>query len=146
MSEQATCHKHEDGRWLYNTGVGWHPVIEGWRFCPDCGVGFGADGSETPMVPAVTSEAVRATEFWQVLKDAVGANGLSPCCPPQEMRVILAALQQSGLGTAQWLAERLAPGGQRDNPELYATYQSAEAWRRAALRAVQPAPEPGAER
>ena len=48
---------------------------------------------------------------------------------------------------ARWLAERLAPGGQRDNPAPYASYQSAEAWRRAAYAATgEPAPEPGAER
>ena len=86
MSEQATCHKHEDGRWLYNTGVGWHPVIEGWRFCPDCGVGFGADGSETPMVPAVTSEAVRGTRLYVIAGDDPEDVCVSfvGCNPPEE--------------------------------------------------------------
>ena len=139
-------------------------------YCPTCGTRLNADGTEQAMVPAVTSEAVRETRLWRVLHGSYDkgmvdyltgsavALGLIRIVRDDgyrvreveltsEGRVILAALQQPGLAAARWLAERLAPGGQRDNPELYATYQSAEAWRRAAYAATgEPAPEPGAER
>lgn len=67
--------------------------------------------ADAPMVPAVTSEAVRATGFFRELETSIASgSGGEIRCMAHEKQTILAALQQSGAGheAAQWLAAACA--------------------------------------
>ena len=124
MSEEACYHEWDthcaDGvpKWLL--AGDW--MREG--YCPTCGTRLNADGTVTPMVPAVTNEAVRETFFFGNLSDwsrqwGVMLNGTESTPEMKEMPVnislhvgdvpiILSALQQSGAGdrAARWLAKK----------------------------------------
>lgn len=113
QSEQVTCHKRNDDE---VRGPHWECKLPGVKggwvldppFCPTCGTGLRADGTEQARCDVVTSEAVKGTEFWCHLEAAMGepqpefafVRVLAP-----EMPIIYAALQQSpALAPAQWLA------------------------------------------
>ena len=89
MSEQAKC---QCGQWRcreYDAGRVWttqkvgelvyceRPVAEVPFFCDRCGTRLNADGTVTPMVPAVAAEAVQATDLFSILwtgNDLRGVN------------------------------------------------------------------------
>ena len=112
QSEQVTCHKRNDDE---VRGPHWECKLPGVKggwvldppFCPTCGTGLRADGTEQARCDVVTSEAVKGTEFWCHLEAAMGepqpefafVRVLAP-----EMPIIYAALQQGGLAAAEWLA------------------------------------------
>ena len=144
MAEQATCNctdgpwafipagpGHEEACWVrqekpYNMGPQVHVYVpDGYPlYCDACGTRLNADGTVTPMVPAVTNEAVRETFFFGNLSDwsrqwGVMLNGTESTPEMKEMPVnislhvgdvpiILSALQQSGAGdrAARWLAKK----------------------------------------
>ena len=116
QSEQVTCHKRNDDE---VRGPHWECKLPGVKggwvldppFCPTCGTGLRADGTEQARCDVVTSEAVKGTEFWCHLEAAMGepqpefafVRVLAP-----EMPIIYAALQQGGLAAAEWLAAEIA--------------------------------------
>jgi len=57
VSEQTCAHDYSGGIWTVTLRNG--DMIVGAHGCPDCLTRLEEDGSETPMVPAVTAEAVR---------------------------------------------------------------------------------------
>ena len=80
MSEQKTC---KCGMWRFDAN---HKPLAMWQgpvcnryakdgfFCEECGTRLNADGSTTPMVPEVTSDAVRGTILYGVLCKLVDAQ------------------------------------------------------------------------
>lgn len=113
QSEQVTCHKRNDDE---VRGPHWECKLPGVKggwvldppFCPTCGTGLRADGTEQARCDVVTSEAVKGTEFWCHLEAAMGepqpefafVRVLAP-----EMPIIYAALSQGGLAAAEPSAE-----------------------------------------
>lgn len=68
-------------------------------FCPTCGVGLNEDGTVTPMVPAVTREAVQeAVASAQSWDEHIAI-------PRKQWNVILAALQQAALPEGKVLVD-----------------------------------------
>jgi len=102
QSEQVTCHKRNDDE---VRGPHWECKLPGVKggwvldppFCPTCGTGLRADGTEQARCDVVTSEAVKGTRLYREL---ASQSTLS-----EEDTIILAALQQGGLAAAEPSAE-----------------------------------------
>lgn len=114
MSEQATCHWRDENDpacpcWEVESDCLAGPMGEG--YCPECGTRLNGDGTETPMVPVVTSEAVQKTLFHSILrhmargvlpmlKHSLAAMDLGLCDERAQLtdqgRAILAALAATG--------------------------------------------------
>ena len=92
QSEQVTCHKRNDDE---VRGPHWECKLPGVKggwvldppFCPTCGTGLRADGTEQARCDVVTSEAVKGTRLYREL---ASQSTLS-----EEDTIILAALQQA---------------------------------------------------
>lgn len=139
QSEQVTCHKRNDDE---VRGPHWECKLPGVKggwvldppFCPTCGTGLRADGTEQARVDKVTPEAVRGTRLWRVLSfigerprsdgeleaagfgevgsllelsdwGLIGARDDSLWHLTDEGRIIYAALSQGGLAAAEPSAE-----------------------------------------
>lgn len=104
MSE-PTCHEWVPNVWLCFDREAGRRVVTDAKYCPVCGTRLNADGTVTPMVPAVTSEAVRATDFFAILDRAVSNHpaydGWYVACENHEWGVILAALAAVGAPTSE---------------------------------------------
>ena len=106
MSEQPKCHKWLPNVWLCYDRKAHRLAVSNAKFCPECGTRLNADGAVTPMVPAVTSEAVRGTSFFDYLvratSDPALCEGCYVRCESDEWAIIYAALSQTaGLGAAE---------------------------------------------
>lgn len=76
--KQVRCHYRnaKEGQWecqLPGVQSGWACADE--LYCPTCGTGLRADGTEQARCDVVTSEAVKGTRLWELLADCAAPDG-----------------------------------------------------------------------